>query len=85
MNPFEARDRALAAALLVTLYERGEPMALSELEIALRCDRRSAWRAIRDQQVMGNVRGRPVVELTPSARFAIAAGRSASCDWRSAA
>ncbi|MGB3928918.1 MAG: hypothetical protein WBL20_08140, partial [Sphingobium sp.] len=80
-----ARDAALERALLVTLYERGGPMAVGELEAALRCTRRDLFRAVRSQHGLGNLRKGPSIALTASARFAIAAGRTASCDWRNAA
>lgn len=85
MTPDAIRRAALERAMLVTLYERGEPMAVRELEAALRCTRRALLCAVRAQYRLGNLRRGPEVALTANARFAIAAGRTASCDWRNAA
>lgn len=75
---------ALEQAMLATLYDRDGPMAVGELEAALRCTRRDLWRAVRAQHLLGNLRKGGAIALTASARVAIAAGRRASSDWRTA-
>jgi len=61
--------------LLNALFDAGRPMTVAELESRLRHTRRDIFRAITAQYRHGNVRKGQPVELTISARRAIAAGR----------
>lgn len=76
---------ALEQSMLAVLFDRSQPMTVSELHGELRCTRRDLWWAIRCQHNLGNIKRGEPVELTAAARVAIAAGRMTSTDWRIAA
>lgn len=73
------RERSVAMAILVTLYDNGGEMPFARLVGALPATRREIFRALHRQYDLGNVKrhysGEPIC-LTASAKFALAAGRS---------
>lgn len=80
-----AADERLQIALLNLLFDAIEPVSVSALAAVLRCTRRDLFCAIRLQALAGNIKKGEPIALTSSCRFAIAAGRMATTDWREAA
>lgn len=69
--------QSIEIGMLNALFDRQQPMSVTELETHLRCTRRDLWAAIRHQHQLGNVRKDQPISLTASAHIAIAAGRLA--------
>ncbi|CAM8673049.1 hypothetical protein [Sphingobium sp.] len=70
-------QQTVQIGLLNTLFDRQEPMSVTELEMQIRCTRHDLWLAIRHQYLLGNIRKDQPITLTSSAHIAIAAGRLA--------
>jgi len=63
--------------LLNALFDAPAPMSVTDLETALDCIRRDIWQAIQRQRQLGNIKKGQPIELTASARIAMAAARLA--------